>query len=176
MASISPPVRVFALVAVLAAVGYAGFVFLTGRSQAAELTAAPTPTVDAGARQAGSRGARARPAHGKRPYGRPRAAFPRQSIGASYNRVVVIALYLPGAAVDAQVRAEARAGAARARVGFVALSARERAARPPPGCREDRVLPAAGRRRRPPSRRREGGRSAVTDAGTVAQAALQAKS
>ncbi len=174
MASISPPVRVFALVAVLAAVGFAAFVFLTGRSQAAELTAAPTPAVTpspvkpapAATKPAGTR---------KAPVRTPKSGFPAPVDRAlRYNRVVVIALYLPGAAVDAQVRAEARAGAARARVGFVALSAAsERLVRPLIAKTGVLPQPAVVIVRRPGVVKATLG---VTDAGTVAQAALQAKS
>jgi hypothetical protein len=45
-----------------------------------------------------------------------------------YSRVVVVAVYVPGASVDAYVRGEARAAAKMSRAGYVGVSASSEAA------------------------------------------------
>ncbi|MDH4340969.1 MAG: hypothetical protein OEW47_11485, partial [Thermoleophilia bacterium] len=60
---------------------------------------------------------------------KPKVVIPKSGFPAPVDRalrrrgVVVVAIYMPGAAVDAVVRAEARAAAVRSRVGYVAISA-----------------------------------------------------
>jgi TPP-dependent indolepyruvate ferredoxin oxidoreductase alpha subunit len=90
-----------------------------------------------------------------------------------YSRVVVVAVTVPGAPVDALVRREARAGADAGRAGFVALSAaNERAVSALVA--QTGVLPAPA----VVIVKRPGvvtSTFSVTDAGTVAQAVAQAR-
>lgn len=143
--------RVAALVGILAATALAALLFFLGRGGAEEGGAsAPTAAPPAAASQRPS----SRPsAQTARPATRPatspatsppRAAGPRSSstgtrsgfppaIDQALRRhgVVVVAVTLPGSAVDAFVRSEARQGALLARAGYVAVSAAsERAVRP----------------------------------------------
>jgi hypothetical protein len=126
--TLSPPVRVFAFVGVVAAVGLAGFLFLAGRGgEDAAATDEPlvtrtTPTNPA------TPSASAPPA--PRTARRPRAAaLPASGFPAPVhralrrNRIVVVVVYTPGATVDSVVQAEARAGARASRAGFVRMSA-----------------------------------------------------
>ena len=88
------------------------------------------------------------------------------------NRVVVVAVYLPGASVDAFVRREARAGA-QGRAGFVAVSAlSERLVRPLVAKTGVLPDPAVLVLRRPGVVTASLG---VTDRQTVAQAIAQAR-
>ena len=131
--TLTPPVRVFAFVGVLAAVGLAAFLFLL-RPAGGDATSAVTPPV--------AKPARATTQPAPRPVRTPRA-IPRPTVlpasgfpvpihrALRRNRVVVVAVYLPGASVDSVVRREARAGARTARAGYVAVSAlSERLVRP----------------------------------------------
>jgi hypothetical protein len=130
----SPPIRVFAIVGVLVAVGLAAFLFTLPRGADDTGAAANEPL---------ARTTRTKPAAPARPSTtRERKARPAPAVGASgyplpihralrRNRVVVVAIYMPGAGVDAAVRDEARAGARAGRAGFVAVSAlSERLVRP----------------------------------------------
>ena len=187
-ATISQPVRVFALVGLLAATGLVAFFLLTGRqadpaaaqatpaARAAETPAAPASTprsTSAPARKpAPARSAQAAPAtraSKPTPSGLP-LAIDRLFRG---NRIVVVAVYLPGAAVDAHVRAEARAGAARAKAGFVAIAATsERLVGPLVAKTGVLPEPAVVVLRRPGTVVTTLG---VADSGTIAQAVLHAK-
>jgi len=143
MEKISPPIRIFALVAVLAAVG--GMLFLrTAGGAAAEPIAAPIP-VAAPATPVASKAAKtpavtptskpaAKPAATKRAAKAQAAAsapknppLPPSGFPASVDaalrqhEVVVVSLYVPDARVDALATDEARAGAALGGAGFVAL-------------------------------------------------------
>jgi hypothetical protein len=178
MASISLPVRVFALVGILAVCAFGAFTLLTSRSAegepaAAETTAAaPVEPVASPAKPPASAPARpARTPSASRP---TRSGFPAPVDRAFRgNRVVVVVVYTPGAAVDAVVRAEARAGAEQARVGFVAISAAsERLVRPLVAKTGVLPQPAVVVVRRPGVVTATLG---VTDRATVAQTALQAK-
>jgi hypothetical protein len=130
--TLSPPIRVFALLGALAATGLAAFLFLSSRSQGdAEPIVAPTPP----ARPAPQTKPKTAPARPKpaRPVARPtRSGFPLPVDRAlRNNRVVVVAVYMPGARVDAVVRREARVAAAVARAAYVPISAlSERLVRP----------------------------------------------
>jgi hypothetical protein len=132
--TMTPPVRVFALVGGLIAVGLAVFVFLLrpggddGTTAVSKPTAPPrnvtTPSNDPAAAPP-----RATPS---RPAALPASGFPRPIHRALQKHpVVVVAVYMPGASVDALVRREAKAGARAARAGYVAVSAlSERLVRP----------------------------------------------
>lgn len=132
--TLSPPVRVFALLGVLAAVGLAAFLFLAARPESEASTAPVTrpapqtkPTTKVPTTKVPAKTTPARPA------ARPtRSGFPLPVDRAlRHNRVVVVAVYMPGASVDAVVRREARAAAIWARAGYVPISAlSERLVRP----------------------------------------------
>jgi hypothetical protein len=121
--TLTPPIRVAALVGALVATGLVAFVFLIGRG-------APETDVAAPAKPATMPSAHVAPSKASR----PRAAAPRVVVTKSgfpvpidralrRRGVTVVAVYMPGAAVDAAVRREARAGAVKSRAGYVALSA-----------------------------------------------------
>jgi hypothetical protein len=129
--TLSPPIRIFAFAGVLVAVGLVAFFFVMGQSTSEpDLSSAPAvtrpttkpePTTAAPAKPAAPRTAPAR---------RPRATtLPPSGLplpvhrALRRNKVVVVAVYMPGASVDSFVRAEARAGARAGRAGFVPLSA-----------------------------------------------------
>ena len=173
--TLTPPVRVFALVGVFAAVGLAAFLFLlrpTGDDTAAavtrpvakpaETTTRPTPLP--------APNPRATP----RPAALPASGFPLPIHRAlRRNPVVVVVVYLPGASVDSVVRREARAGARTARAGYVAVSAlSERLVRPLVAKTGVLPDPAVLVLRRPGVVTTTLG---VTDRQTVAQAVAQAR-
>ncbi len=172
--TLTPPVRVFALVGVLAAVGLAAFLFLlrpTGDDTTAAVTKPAKTTVTT---ERVTPRTPPVPRATPRPAVLPASGFPLPIHRAlRRNRVVVVAVYMPGASVDSGVRREARAGARTARAGYVAVSAlSERLVRPVVA--KTGVLPD-------PSvlvLRRPGVVTAtlgVTDRQTVAQAVAQAR-
>lgn len=128
-AAISPPVRVFVLVAALAATGLAAAFFLLGRSagetepaaRAAVVTRPAVPTTASASSPA------ARPSTAPKSRAtvvRTTSGFPAPVDRALRRRaIVVIAVYTPGADVDAFVRREARAGAEKTAAGYVAIAA-----------------------------------------------------
>jgi hypothetical protein len=172
-ASIRPPGRVFALVGLLAATGFAAFFHRTGSPAAPAAAEAPATTPTAVTPKP------AKPVPTRPPQPKPAARTTKSGLPAAVdrafraNRVVVVAVYMPGAAVDAHVRAQARAGAARARAGFVAISASSQRLVAP-------LVAKAGVLPQPAVLvlRRPGvvfATLGVTDSGTVAQTVLQAK-
>ncbi|MFO7571065.1 MAG: hypothetical protein R6W48_00495 [Gaiellaceae bacterium] len=127
-ATISPPVRIVAALGIAAAVGLAAFMFLLGgpaedsATTAAPLARATTPSTPPVTRPASQAPATTAP--------EPPAALQSKSglplvvERALQNRkVAVIAVYMPGASVDAAVRKEARAGAIKAGAAYLALPA-----------------------------------------------------
>ena len=126
--TISPPIRMFALLGALAATALAAFLFLVGRSgsETGSLVS-PTPVTKPAAKPAPA----ATKTRATTPRLNPRTAAVQTKSGFPLpvdralrrHRVVVVVVYLPGAGVDSVVRAEARAGALRSRAGYVALSA-----------------------------------------------------
>ena len=127
--TLSPPIRVFALLGVLAAVALAAFLFIAARPQS-EAATAPTTRPAPQTKPTPKAPTRTTPA---RPATRStKSGFPVPVDRAlRNNRVVVVAVYMPGAHVDAVVRREARAAAIWARAGYVAMSAvSERLVRP----------------------------------------------
>ena len=132
--TLSPPVRVVALVAALVLTGLAAVVLLLGRGVlGGEPATAPSPAATAArttphvTAHAGTKpGVRsAAPKSVTRPArARPPSGFPtRIDHALRYRRVVVVSVSIPGAAVDAIVRREARTAARSSRAGFVAVSA-----------------------------------------------------
>lgn len=122
--TLTPPIRVLALVGALAATGLAAFVFLFARGASNDELAAPTaPATKPSARTH----AAPKPAHTTS--AKPRVVTVHSGFPAAVDRafrrhsVVVVAVYMPHATVDAIVRAEARSAAIRSRAGYVAISA-----------------------------------------------------
>ncbi|MDQ3381214.1 MAG: hypothetical protein M3546_13030 [Actinomycetota bacterium] len=172
--TLTPPIRMFALVGVLAAIGLAAFLFLLRPAGADTTSAAPTPITT-------PTKPITQPA--PRPVGTPRVTRPAVLPASGFpvpihralrrNRVVVVAVYMPGASVDSVVRREARAGARTARAGYVAVSAlSERLVRPLVAKTGVLPDPAVLVLRRPDVVVATLG---VTDRQTVAQAVAQAK-
>jgi hypothetical protein len=123
--TLSPPIRVFALLGALVATGIAAFVFLVARPQGdAEPIATKTPSAKPTPQTKPKTNAPARPTPA-RPAARPtKSGFPLPVDRAlRHNRVVVVAVYMPGARVDAVVRREARAAAISSRAGYIPISA-----------------------------------------------------
>lgn len=140
--TVSRPVQIFALVAVIAAVGGGAMLMLKPKHAATPpvvLTKSPvtpaTPTVaattaatkpnPAGTRHTAAPPATARPVYAAKP--------PVRVVGANglpltidralrTHKIVVVSLFDPESSTDAISYAEARAGAADARVGFVGVS------------------------------------------------------
>jgi hypothetical protein len=128
MEQVSQPVRIFAVVAALAAVGGALFLFTQGRGSS---EAAPIP-VPRPARSAtpAKPAAQARPVKAAKPAPRPEPApaLPPSGFPVAVDKalakheVVVLSLVVPGARVDELAAAEARAGAAAGGAGYLALN------------------------------------------------------
>jgi hypothetical protein len=125
-ATLSPPVRVFAVVAALIAAGLAAFALVAGRGNSdATETPAPSASTAHTAPQA-TTPTRVQP---KPPTVPHRAAVAKSGLpipidhALRYRRFVVVAVYIPGAPVDAVVRREARAAAIQTHAGFVSISA-----------------------------------------------------
>lgn len=144
MSQISPPVRIFALVAVLAAVGGLLFMLTAGGAPEQEpvapapAPAAAKPAPAKAAAPAPAKPAKAAPAKAAAPKpARTPAAAPKNpplpasgfppAVDAALrtHEVVVVSLYVPDARVDALATDEARAGAALGGAGFVALNVLE---------------------------------------------------
>jgi hypothetical protein len=125
--TLSPPVQIFAILGVIAAIGFAAFTFLSGGEASVAPPApvtTPTPVTSASPTPKA-------PATPKRAARRPApvqatttaSGFPRPINRALGNRrVVVVVAYMPGASVDRLVRTDARAAARAAGAGFVAFS------------------------------------------------------
>jgi hypothetical protein len=174
--TLSPPVRVFAFAGGLIAVGLAVFLFLLrpggdDATTALSKPAAPRSQVTTPSKPPATAAPRATPA---RLTALPPSGFPLPIHRALRKHpVVVVAVYMPGASVDALVRREAKTGARTARAGYVAVSAlSERLVRPLVA--KTGVLPAPA----VVVLRRPGVLTAtlsVTDRETVAQAVAQAR-
>jgi hypothetical protein len=121
------PTRLVALVAALVLTGLAAIVFLLGRGALGGESAAPTAPVAHATRSAIHKPAATHPTKAApKPAPKPHVSsgFPaRIDHALRYSRVVVVSVSMPGAAVDAQVRSEARAGAKASGASFVRLSA-----------------------------------------------------
>ena len=119
--TLTPPNRLTALVGALVLTGLAAVGFVVGRGPLAGDDSAATssaPIVHT-------------PATTQKPGAKPATPTPRVATGfpvsvdhaLRYSRVVVVSIGIPGAAVDAIVRKEARAAAKTAHAAFVPLSA-----------------------------------------------------
>ena len=123
--TLSPPVRVFAVIGALVATGLAAYVFLLGGSPSTAETSTPLlPTAKSEQQTHAKPRAQAHKPAARASRQTPAVDFPWQVQRALGNRkVVVIAVYVPGASVDAIVRSEARAGARMSKAAFVHISA-----------------------------------------------------
>jgi len=172
--TLNPPTRVTALVGALVLTGLAAIVFFLGRGALGEPDTAPLPsapvTKPAGAVQVAPKPTTTR----VKPKPRVLSGFPTKIDHAlRYSRVVVVSVSMPGGAVDAIVRREARAGAKASRAGFVAISAaNERAVSGLVAKTGVLSAPAVVIVKRPGV---VATTFSVTDAGTVAQAVAQAR-
>jgi len=142
MEKLSPPVRIFALVAALAAVGGMLFVFTSGRGSAAEADLALPPVAAAAAKPAkapvvhktaaAKAAAKAKPATPRAPTKAapkkvvpklPPTGFPVAVDRALANhKVVVVSLVVPGSPIDELAAGEAKAGAKLGGAGYLALN------------------------------------------------------
>ena len=120
--TLSPPVRVFALLGALVVTGLAAFLLLLGRGSEGATPAPPVHVTRPATRPTSSQPA-AKPVARHRPV-QLVAGLPGPVAHAlRYSRVVVVAVYVPGASVDALVRTEARAAARTSRAGYVGIGA-----------------------------------------------------
>jgi hypothetical protein len=122
--TVSPPIRVFAFVGALVATGLGLFFFTAGRSDDFGRATAMTAQHQRPAKnESPTRPTRAQNPRATR-FHTPRSGFPT-AVDRAFrrHRVVVLVVYMPGAAVDAVVRREARAGAVESGAGFVPVSA-----------------------------------------------------
>jgi hypothetical protein len=120
--SLNPPVRIAVFATALVLTGLGAFTFLLGGRAQDDASTAVAPATTPAARVQTKPGTPAKPAPARtKPVLSP--DLPRPVARAFLNRkVVVVAVYVPGAAVDAAVRKEARAGARMSVAGFVPVS------------------------------------------------------
>jgi len=198
MSQISAPVRIVALVGLLAAVGIGGWTFTLGRGGSPSASSAPKGTeavakdpVAAANSVAGKLNAHNRAtdtdkpvaAHtAKRSARLPRSAAPAPRAGGApttiaaalrAHRVAVVVLYNPAVKVDAVSVGEAQVGAARAHAGFLRVNVlRQRRSLPFAKAYDVRETPMVLLFARPGKLVQQF--SGFADAETVAQAALNA--
>jgi hypothetical protein len=175
--TLSPPTtRVAALVGALVLTGLAAVVFLLGRGALADEPSGPATSAAPVTKPAVRVAPKPKPAATPRAQTAPRvpSGFPAKIDHAlRYSRVVVVSVSVPGAAVDAIVRREARAGAQASRAGFVAISAaNERAVSGLVAKTGVLPAPAVVIVKRPGV---VATTFSVTDSGTIAQAVAQAR-
>jgi hypothetical protein len=128
--TISPPIRVFALLGVILATALALFLFIAGRSAttSGEIASPVTPSTRQVKTHAPATRTHAKPTHPAKPrtthFQTRRSGFPT-AVDRAFrsHRVVVLVVYMPGSSVDALVRKEARAGAISSGAGYVPVSA-----------------------------------------------------
>ncbi len=136
--TLSPPIRIFAFVGVIAAVGLAAFMFLAGRSAGdGETTVTPRTTTPAKTTPAPTAPTPTTPVTRATPRPTRAATLPPSGFplpihrALRRNRVAIVVVYTPRAAVDSVVRAEARAAARTSGAPLVQISAfSERLVRP----------------------------------------------
>jgi hypothetical protein len=177
--TLSPPIRVFAFAGAVVVVGLAAFLFLLGRGEGDTATTdepIATPTTATTPTKPSTPTTPATPRRTTRPRAAalPPSGFPLPVHRAlRRDRVVVVVVYTPGAAVDSVVRAEARAGARASRAGLVQMSAlSERLVQPLVAKTGVLPSPAVVVLRRPGV---VAAKLGVTDRETVAQAVAQAR-
>jgi hypothetical protein len=125
-ATVSPPIRVFAALGVLAAIGFALFFFVLGRTATDDGTGV-TVTPHGQPKAEGQRAPTSRAHTTKPPTARfltPASGFPG-AVDRAFrkHRVVILVVFMPGSPVDSVVRGEARAAAIATRAGYVPVSA-----------------------------------------------------
>jgi hypothetical protein len=133
--TVSRPIKIFALVAVIAAAGGASMLALKPKHAATPPVVVSKPAAPATtSHRTATTAAKAKPAASARPTTRPAAHAPKASAVAKnglpmaidqalrVHRIVVVSVFDPQSATDAISYAEAKAGASDARVGFVAIS------------------------------------------------------
>ena len=141
--TLTPPIRVAALVGVLVATGFAAFVFLVGRGASEDVSAPTTPATRPATQTTTPSNAAQKPLPAKVGVA-TKSGFPVSVDRALRRRgVVVVVVYLPGAAVDAVVRTEARAAASQFPCRLCRDQRPERAARGIAG-RQDRLPSGSG--------------------------------
>jgi hypothetical protein len=118
--TISPPIRILAIVGVLAAIGLGAFFFMQNRSSS---SSAATPETTPSAQPA-TQHATSTPAKAARPQKVVLlAGLPTQVARAlRHSKVVVVTVYANGAKGDKLALAQARAGAKAVHAGFVAVN------------------------------------------------------
>jgi len=122
--TLSPPIRVAAFVGALVATGLVAFVFVMGRGASENGASVPAKPVTKPSAPTSTP-----PKVSDTTPAKPRAVVTKSGFPTPVDRalrrrrVVIVAIYMPGAAVDAAVRAEARAAAVLSRAGFVPISA-----------------------------------------------------
>ena len=125
--TLSPQVRIFALVGIIAATALGAFFFLFARPSASEETApttTPAQTAKTPARSPSTKTHKPAATKPRATAGRTRSGYPAKIDRAlRNNRVVVVAVYMPGSSVDRVVLAEARAGAVQGHAGYVPVRA-----------------------------------------------------
>lgn len=172
--TITPPVRLVALVGALVLTGIAAAVFLLSRNAIDGEPSASVPQTPAHTTPA-SKPTAAKPSPAvKHPTHRRPTGFPTSVDNAlRANRIVVVSVFMPNAPVDAIVRRAAREGARAAHARFVGISAlNERAVArlvAKTGVLPDPAVVVV---------KRPGvvmSTFSVTDAGTIAQAVAQAR-
>jgi hypothetical protein len=124
--TLNPPARVLTLVGVLALTGIAAFLFLLGRGTSTEpsapISTLSTPHVTPPAR-ATKPAQRHRTAAAPSAHVRVDTDLPDGVADAlRSNRVAIVTVSIPGAAVDAYVRGEARAAARMSSAGYVGIT------------------------------------------------------
>jgi hypothetical protein len=125
-ATISPQIRVFAVIGVIVAAALGLFLFISARSVDTTGTLS-SPTAPKRPSATPSKDAPAGPVRSKpqpTPFRTPRSGFPT-AVDRAFrkHKVVVLVVYMPGSSVDALVRKEARAGAIRSGAGYVPVNA-----------------------------------------------------
>jgi hypothetical protein len=145
MEKLSPQLRIFALVAALVAVGGGLFVFMSGRSAAADSDLAALPPAASVAKQTKAPAAHKTPvAKAKAPAAKPKVTKAKAPVkvapkkvvpkipptgfplavdrALAKHRVVVVSLVVPGSHVDELAAGEAKAGAKLGGAGYLALN------------------------------------------------------
>jgi hypothetical protein len=128
--TLSPPIRIFAFVGVLAAAGLVAFLFLVGRSAGeSDATVTPRTTTPTRTTRAPARATPKSPVTRATPRPTRAATLPPSGFPLPIhralrgNRVAIVVVYTPRAAVDSIVRAEARAAARTTGAPLVQISA-----------------------------------------------------
>jgi hypothetical protein len=127
--TLSPQIRLFALVGIIAATALGAFFFLFARPTASVEATPTTPPNKATTKARNPSTPRAQTHKPAQPKprttpGHTRSGYPAKIDRAlRNNRVVVVAVYMPGSSVDRVVLAEARAGAVQGHAAYVPVSA-----------------------------------------------------